>query len=63
MNPNWSRSHSSQAEILTYLQEVADYYDVSKHIEFNKEVKETVWDDQKQQWGVKLADGEVHFIY
>ena len=59
MNPNWSRSYSPQPEILMYLQEVADEYHITEHVELQKRVVKSMWDETKQKWTVDLDNGEV----
>lgn len=57
-NPNWSRLFSTGAEIKQYADDVADKYDVRRHIRFNTVVEGARWDDDAKLWQVALADGE-----
>ncbi|CAO3592614.1 unnamed protein product [Absidia cylindrospora] len=43
LNPNWSKSHSPQAEIYAYLQHVAKKYDLYKNIQLNTTVLMAEW--------------------
>ncbi|KUI02698.1 NAD(P)/FAD-dependent oxidoreductase [Mycobacterium sp. IS-3022] len=57
-NPNWSRLFSTGAEIKQYADDVADKYDVRRHIRFNTTVEGARWDDEASMWRVGLAGGE-----
>ena len=57
-NPNWSRLFSPGAEIKQYADDVADKYDVRRHIRFNTAVEGARWDEEAQLWRVALADGK-----
>ncbi|MGB3356492.1 MAG: NAD(P)/FAD-dependent oxidoreductase [Mycobacterium sp.] len=56
-NPNWSRLFSTGDEIKQYADDVADKYDVRRHIRFSITVQGARWDDDTQRWHVALADG------
>ncbi|MGI9123269.1 MAG: flavin-containing monooxygenase [Mycobacterium sp.] len=56
-NPNWSRLFSTGAEIKQYADDVADKYDVRRHIRFNTVVEGARWDEESNLWRVALADG------
>lgn len=56
-NPNWSRLYSTGAEIKQYADDVADKYDVRRHIRFNTTVEGARWDEEAELWRVTLADG------
>jgi cation diffusion facilitator CzcD-associated flavoprotein CzcO len=57
-NPNWSRLFSTGPEIKAYADDVADKYDVRRHMRFNTVVEGARWDDDAQLWRVALAGGE-----
>ncbi|WP_111510327.1 flavin-containing monooxygenase [Mycobacterium kyogaense] len=57
-NPNWSRLFSTGSEIKQYADDVADKYDVRRHMRFNVVVSGARWDDEAACWQVSLADGE-----
>ena len=59
MNPKWSQSYSPQPEIHTYLEDVADKFHISQHIEFGKRVNTTRWDEKTQKWTIEVDTGEV----
>ena len=56
-NPNWSRLFSTGAEIKQYADDVADKYDVRRHIRLRTVVEGARWDDEDRLWLVSLADG------
>ena len=56
-NPDWSRLYSTGAEIKQYADDVADKYDVRRHIRFNTGVEGARWDEEADLWRVTLADG------
>lgn len=58
-NPNWSRLFSTGDEIKQYADDVADKYDVRRHIRFSAAVDGARWDEESDRWQVSLADGEV----
>ncbi|TDP97923.1 flavin-containing monooxygenase [Labedaea rhizosphaerae] len=57
-NPKWSRSYASQPEIWAYMREVADRYDLRKHIDFGVEVSGARWDEDTHRWYVQTSRGE-----
>jgi len=57
-NPNWSRLFSTGAEIKQYAEDVADKYDVRRHIRLNTVVEGARWDEDTSVWHVALAGGE-----
>jgi cation diffusion facilitator CzcD-associated flavoprotein CzcO len=57
-NPNWNRLFSTGAEIKQYADNVADKYDVRRHIRFNATVESARWDEEAKLWHVTLADGD-----
>jgi cation diffusion facilitator CzcD-associated flavoprotein CzcO len=56
-NPNWSRLFSTGPEIRQYAHDVADKYDVRRHMRFNTGVEGAHWDDDEKVWQVALAGG------
>lgn len=56
-NPNWSRLFSTGAEIKQYADDVADKYDVRRHMRFGVAVEGARWDEDATVWRVNLADG------
>ncbi|MEH3137005.1 MAG: NAD(P)/FAD-dependent oxidoreductase [Mycolicibacterium neoaurum] len=57
-NPNWSRLFSTGPEIKKYADDVADKYDVRRHIRFNTVVHGARWDEDAKAWQVSVvSDG------
>ncbi|MCH7380708.1 MULTISPECIES: NAD(P)/FAD-dependent oxidoreductase [Acinetobacter] len=59
-NPQWSRVFAQQQEIKTYIQHVAQQFDVQKYVRFGYEMLESAWDDQAKHWVVKTNHGLIH---
>ncbi|HEY7054704.1 MAG TPA: FAD-dependent oxidoreductase, partial [Mycobacterium sp.] len=57
-NPNWSRLFSTGAEIKQYADDVADKYDIRRHIRLNVNVEGARWDEEARLWRVAVAGGE-----
>jgi cation diffusion facilitator CzcD-associated flavoprotein CzcO len=58
-NPRWPRRFSEQPDILAYLREVADRFDVRRHIRFGTEVTGAEYDDASRTWRIGTSGGEV----
>jgi cation diffusion facilitator CzcD-associated flavoprotein CzcO len=54
----WSERYPGQAEILRYLNHVADKLDLRRDIAFNKRVVEATFDDAANLWRVKTEAGQ-----
>jgi cation diffusion facilitator CzcD-associated flavoprotein CzcO len=53
----WSERYSPQAEILAYLDHVADRFDLRRDIEFETRVESAVWDAESSRWTARTSDG------
>lgn len=53
----WSRTHVRQAELLEYMEYVADKHDVTGHVHTNTKVERADWSDASQQYRVTFGDG------
>jgi cation diffusion facilitator CzcD-associated flavoprotein CzcO len=58
-NPKWSRAYGGQAEILTYLERVADKYGLRPHLRFNQQVTTARFDEATGSWRITTATGDV----
>lgn len=56
---NWSERFASQSEILSYLNHVADRFDLRKDIQFNTRAVSAIWDEASKLWRVTMDDGSV----
>ena len=57
-NPRWSRLFPPGPELQQYAENVANKYDVRRHMRFNATVECASWDEDERVWKVTLADGE-----
>lgn len=55
---DWSRPFAGQAEILEYVDSVAEKYGMKSFIRFNHEVVAASWDDERAVWQVQVAGGD-----
>ncbi|WP_193597059.1 flavin-containing monooxygenase [Microbacterium sp. YJN-G] len=53
----WSERYATQPEILSYLNHVADRFDVRRHYRFGERVTTAVWDEQDHVWDVTTESG------
>eukprot|EP01006_Ploeotia_vitrea_P053509 TRINITY_DN67796_c3_g1_i3.p1 TRINITY_DN67796_c3_g1~~TRINITY_DN67796_c3_g1_i3.p1 ORF type:complete len:498 (+),score=37.41 TRINITY_DN67796_c3_g1_i3:139-1494(+) len=54
---DWSKVYPTQPEILQYLKDVTQKYQLYPHIRFNRPVQDASWDGQ---WRVRTATGELY---
>ncbi|MEB4209786.1 NAD(P)/FAD-dependent oxidoreductase [Mycobacterium sp. 94-17] len=52
---HWSHSFSEQPEILRYLNEVMDRYDIRSHVRFDTEVTAATWNDDTATWQIEIG--------
>ena len=57
---DWSEHFSSQPEILSYLQYVADKFDLLKDIQFSSNVRSAIYDEDSRRWQVEIEDGNIY---
>ena len=62
-NPNWSYYFSRQPEIAEYLEYCADKYHIRRHIQFNTNVTELRWLDDRQLWQVTCQSKSTEKIF
>jgi cation diffusion facilitator CzcD-associated flavoprotein CzcO len=55
---HWSERFCAQPEILSYLNHVADRFDLRRSIRFNTRITSLTWDDAKSLWTATTNDGE-----
>ena len=53
----WSEKYASQPEILSYLNHVADRFNLRKDIQFDTRINSAVWDDDRGVWRVGSENG------
>ncbi|WP_026405027.1 flavin-containing monooxygenase [Actinomadura rifamycini] len=54
---DWSRMFPKQGELLQYIKDVVDKYDLAQHIRFRAEVTGAEYDDATGTWRVTVAPG------
>jgi len=57
-NPNWSRLFAPGEELKRYADDVADKYDVRRHMRFGTSVSGARWEEDTETWHVAVANGE-----
>ncbi|RFU33207.1 hypothetical protein B7463_g3132, partial [Scytalidium lignicola] len=55
-NPNWSKELCQQPEILQYMEDTVDKFDLRKHFHGSVECIGAVWHNDKSKWEVNLKD-------
>src|ERR1700704_5025421 len=58
-NPEWTRMFARQEEIRSYLESLADRYELRNRIRYGVTVTGAEWDEQARGWTVHTASGEV----
>lgn len=53
----WSSNFAPGDEILAYLHEFADHFEVTPRIEFGTRVESATWDERTARWMVRSVDG------
>jgi cation diffusion facilitator CzcD-associated flavoprotein CzcO len=57
-NPRWPHRFSRQPAILQYMRDVADKYDVRRHVRFGTEVLRATFDETTGKWTVEVSAGD-----
>ncbi|PLB47594.1 monooxygenase [Aspergillus steynii IBT 23096] len=58
LNPNWSKELCEQPEILQYIEDTVDRFDLRKHVITSVECTGASWDEECQEWAVALRDNK-----
>lgn len=63
-NPNWSSFYVTAPEILEYLENVADQFELRKYISLSQKVTKAVWLEDTQKWQItsRRTDGRRNII-
>lgn len=56
LNPNWSKRFAEQPEILEYLNDTVDKFDIRPHVLCGIEVTQARWEESRAVWQVQLRD-------
>ncbi|PCI67499.1 MAG: cyclohexanone monooxygenase [Piscirickettsiaceae bacterium] len=54
----WSEKFAAQPEILSYLEHVAERFDLNKNIQLNTTVKSVIYDETDKRWDIVTTDGQ-----
>lgn len=57
-NPWWKHWYARGPELKKYAEHVADKYDLRRHMRFDTLVEGARWDEDAQEWEVRIAGGE-----
>ena len=55
---HWKERFSAQPENLSYLNYVAEKFDLRRHMRFNSRVEQMTWDEAERVWHLKLQSGD-----
>ena len=55
---DWTCTHASRAEILKYLEEVVDEFELRPHFSFGVPVQEAAWDETTHKYCIRTGDGQ-----
>lgn len=55
-NPNWSRTYAAQPEILRYIEDCYERFDVRRRVRLGTEIVAASWQDDRRCW--RLTDGD-----
>lgn len=56
-NTQWTKGYPGQSEILAYLEDVVERFDLQSKLRFGKEVVSQVFDDRHNEWLITCGDG------
>lgn len=56
--PDWSRKYTPQSEILEYLKDCVDRFNIRDHIRFGVEVKDATFDESSATWSVRTEQDD-----
>jgi len=55
----WKDTYSMRDEILQYIRDVADHFQLKAHIRYKTKVKCGEWDEKARQWVIETTNGEI----
>ncbi len=55
---DWSRPYAPQSEILGYMEQLAEKYELLPHCRFGSSVRAARWNEGQASWTLELASGE-----
>jgi cation diffusion facilitator CzcD-associated flavoprotein CzcO len=54
---DWARPFATQPEILEYMTEIVDRYELAPHIRLHSEIRQARWDDARSAWRITTSEG------
>ena len=63
LNPNWSQELCEQPEILQYMEDTVDKFNLRQHIQPSVECTGATWDNDLRKWKVLLKDNQTGIEY
>ncbi|OQE22656.1 hypothetical protein PENFLA_c012G00465 [Penicillium flavigenum] len=58
LNPNWSKELCEQPEILQYIEDTVDKFDLRQHVITSVECLGGAWNEDEKEWTVKFRDAQ-----
>ncbi len=56
-NPDWSRTYATQPEILRYIEDCYDRFDLRRRVRCSTEIVSMAWDEDRHLWRLSDRDG------
>ena len=56
---DWSRNFARQPELLGYMHDIIEEYDLQRHFRFNVQIEKVVWDEKTHSYRLIARDGDV----
>ncbi|KAH6976605.1 hypothetical protein EDB80DRAFT_871730 [Ilyonectria destructans] len=63
LNPNWSKELAEQEEILQYIEDTVDKFELRPHINTSIECVGAAWDGAQEHWSVELKDIKTGIVF
>lgn len=63
LNPNWSKELCEQPEILQYMEDTVDKFEIRKHVQPSVECIGAYWNTENEKYNVKLRDLQTGIEY
>ena len=55
---DWSRNFARQPELLQYMQDIIDEYDLREHFRFDTQIDSVVWNEQTHTYRLRASSGD-----
>jgi cation diffusion facilitator CzcD-associated flavoprotein CzcO len=53
-NPDWSQYYVGGEEIFQYMKRATEKYNLARDVVFNSKVIESIWDEERGKWEIKI---------